>query len=365
MRRRQSQFDDARRWETLVVHEESVEFNTLVELDTLTPIEDLGLPETRARVLSVTTFSDLLWCEKRSFFQSEGFAPPRTTPAMKKGTKRHNQLDKISIESNPVAKRVQRTYARTKEDYFGLRLLDCISRVRQLRDSGEAREILVFGKAPSNWNTPGSGFRVWIIGCIDEVKATVDSTGQLKYMISDTKTRNGNTVPGVAQKKTTRLQLFLYKHLFDCLATNVLFSRSELEQFLQDKSLKPHACLSPNIIELLRDTCSPGCDDTLLGLMGALVDEFSKLSISSDALEVVYEAQSTRLEIGRDCFCFDKTSFDVDMKHLFKYITGRREADCVTQDDKWKCKTCQFFTICTSSPLKQVGEAEQVLWSCS
>ncbi|CAE6507015.1 unnamed protein product [Rhizoctonia solani] len=235
--------------------------------------------------LSVSDLVAPVWCEVQFDYGLRGkrYLPPSLRPevletrsgkkiqvqrevaikndrVLKKGTAVHKKLEQeirpIEVEITP----------KTREDAWGLKLLNMISNIRILIDEGCCREMPVMGFVHGHFVT----------GIIDEIlrapnapQSTVpggtSSRGQSSdhssglIHILDNKTRGVNSLPRTRDALQSRLQLMLYRRLLDTLlAPSDLESPQEgpinreglsFPDIWMHHSLDPGACFSPSFLQ--------------------------------------------------------------------------------------------------------------------
>lgn len=338
-------------------------------------------PRTRKpTVLGVTTFSSQSWCEQQLHLSR--FLRPRVrTAAMRKGAERHEAMEAEQHEAVQVE-------VHSKEDAWALRLMNSVLRIKELKSvEGKCREIVVFGPVLSSWIR--SEFPVeddreeeeifWISGVIDQVSRVHASE---LVEISDNKTRVSASLPSLAQSRTTRIQLFLYKFLWDRLSGQDQPSFFK-EEFFQVFQLDASRLLSDSVREYSSLTFG---DAIPLGNLENVLDmylrQFSSLGLlSSSELKVFYEHQATGAFIGSQTFDYHQIQLDVDMSYFLKYWKGERKPDAVryvpylllvslnlvlmaffsSMSEKWKCSSCQYLKDCEISPVhKAIEEVKEI-----
>ena len=225
--------------------------------DLRSPLERFRRPPKKA--LSVTDLVSPAWCELQYFYTLSKHGRKRRTPAMKQGSKVHQELeDEVHITVPIEVTKI--------EDSWGLRIWNIIQGLRTLRDTGRTRELEI-------WGTVGGEI---VNGVIDELsyecpdpklQETLDSRNGKKKVgpelpeyqktitefmtsaakaengqsisaalsstkeaakpakkqekqiyITDVKTRNSPTLPTGSSTRPTILQLHLYHHMLENIA---------------------------------------------------------------------------------------------------------------------------------------------------
>ena len=179
------------------------------------------------------------WCEQQfEYYLVRG--KKRTTPEMKVGYKIHKDLERDDHETVVVK-------PLTPEDRWGLKLLNIIQGLKNLRETGQTRELPIFAYVKG----------VFIRGIIDELsytkpmemirerveekvatgdadpiggerahkkrraKANVVVANERVVFISDHKTRARESLPTASQFRGTELQLMLYHFILTTMASSV------------------------------------------------------------------------------------------------------------------------------------------------
>jgi len=274
----------------------------------------------RPHGIAVTDLSAQLWCEKQLEFSFEKGRVK--TKEMQKGKERHTDLHEeiyVIIKVEP----------RTIEDFIAVRLNNCLIGLTTLLKGKITRELPIYGKVNS----------LFVLGSIDELML---KNGKL--LMLDTKTRGSNNMPSESQKRVTRFQLMLYKHLFDSikdgkfnhndlLAFYNLNEKSTITKEIQKQFLEIGDNIEPNINKLSRKVFS-------------MIKEFPGIS---DNLQIRYESQITKKLIGIDEFQFNAELFKRDCDFVEEFWLEKRKAIPVGESNKWKCNYCEFKTFCSNN----------------
>jgi exonuclease V len=162
----------------------------------------------------------------------------------------------------------------------------------------------------------------------------------------DTKTRQKDSMPSEAQKRTTRFQLMLYNKLIQdfvcgkfCTAELLNFYGFKESDEISDDLKKQLTTLG---IEL--KTNIKKLADISFGL-------FQILPIPEKIMNIRYEFQQNRKLIGIDKFSFEQSVFQKNCNFVEEYWLGKRKAVSVVINDTWKCKFCEFNNICEEKPV--------------
>lgn len=281
-------------------------------------MSETPLSQFRRHGLRVTDFSDQAWCEQQlEFVLHHG---REQTEVMRQGASRHQELHAEITEILEVK-------TETREDWWGLRMLNTHNALLQLAQEGICREIPVLGQIQG----------VWLMGIIDQLH--YDEHHSLRLI--DTKTRRSPSLPSEAQKRTTRIQLMLYRYLFDQRVRENL----SLTHFYSELELDPEASFSAEFIEALERF---GIEDrSLSALIPRTLHHFQQTPCIADPLEIRYEWQEDRSYLGSDTFPFQAQWLEQQIKNSLVFWHGQREAQGVPFQDKWKCRYCQFQSRCS------------------
>ncbi|RMZ91163.1 hypothetical protein DV736_g1609, partial [Chaetothyriales sp. CBS 134916] len=107
-----------------------------LQTDTRSPLDRFRRPPNKA--LSVTDLVSPAWCELQFFYTLSKHGRKRRTPAMKQGTKVHQQLEDEVHVTVPIE-------VMTVEDSWALRICNVIQGLATLRETGRTRELEVWG----------------------------------------------------------------------------------------------------------------------------------------------------------------------------------------------------------------------------
>lgn len=306
---------------------------------------------------------------------------------MKRGTVIHAAMEEQVHTFVPVR-------VKTKEDRFGLRIWNTIQGLRCLRETGLTRELEVWGLIEGHV----------VNGVIDEVsfecpepdleevheraKAAKeggtlpldklsfeqDSTrdawiGALepdrRIYIADVKTTSLKSIPtkGSALLRAPRMQLMLYRKLFEALSLNTVdaetvlsrYGMSPLQPFSEDFMLKAGDLrhgqdeTSPPASSSLFDLDEIRSHPNLLSLWSLMIQELQQVGTSfSDILRVEYRKARSGEILGDTIVVYDPSEIDAFGKHMVEWWAGRRESKGVDIEDVWKCRKCEFADECTS-----------------
>lgn len=310
---------------------------TLAGSDSVCDVEDLGglgnpkkkckVPDSllsrfrRKKGLYVTDITATEWCEKQMEFVLQ-FGKPEITNAMKLGITRHAKLEEEVIKKVEV--RVE-----SREDIWALKFINFIVCANQLSFEGLTRELPVVGFIQG----------VWMVGVIDELRMPVTGDDRILTLV-DTKTRLQPRLPAEPQRRNGRLQLMCYKYLWDTLVAGNFPS----EEFFEFFSLDSQHILSD---EIKRSTIESGLPAETLGeVVRYFANACSMLPPSHDQLLLRYELQEDNSLIGEDEFSYDDDWLKAQIQSCLEFWKGEREAKFVPEMERWKCRYCQFASVC-------------------
>ena len=185
------------------------------------------------------------------------------------------------------------------------------------------------------------------------------------FVLSDNKTRAKQTLPSVAQQRTTRMQLSVYKYMFDTLATRTPDAAVSTAYTAVPTDIRLPSCMW-TAAELLADMQLDGsrtftgvmlahllqsgfpAHTSLSSLIHLYQHTFSSISQpSSPFLSVHYEWQADSSPLGSSSFPFAPLDFAVDLDWQLAYWLGLRESEGVGEGvDEWKCKSCEYVVEC-------------------
>ncbi|XP_022730596.1 exonuclease V, chloroplastic-like [Durio zibethinus] len=279
----------------------------------------------RKRGLSVTDITDTEWCEKQMEFTLR-FGKRKISKAMKAGRARHVKLEEEVFKKLKV--RVQ-----SVEDTWALKFIDFITGANQLLFEGLTRELPLIGFVEG----------VWVVGVIDEVRMTENGSDRNSILV-DTKTRARHSLPAEPQRRKGRLQLMCYKYLWDTLVADSFPSRLFFDFF----SLNHNSILSENIREKAANSGFPA--KTLNDMIGYYRNTYRMLPPAQDQLLLRYELQKDQSVLGEDQFAYDPDWLKKQIRGSLEFWLGERDASYTPEEERWKCRHCQFRSICPGNP---------------
>ncbi|KAF8100425.1 hypothetical protein N665_0224s0012 [Sinapis alba] len=298
------------------------------KLSACSDIEDSLLHRFRKnQALGVTDLTGTEWCEK----QMENvlcLGRRKVSKAMKLGQARHLELEE------EVVKRV-RVKVESNEDKWALKLLSSIAGVNQFLFEGRTRELLLVGFVGGQW----------IVGVIDEVrKASAEDSSDTGPLLSDTKTRVRDTLPAEPQRRNGRLQVMLYKLLWD----TVVKEEFPATRFFNYFALNRHEVLSQDVRDNIADAGIPA--QTLEEIVRYYESTFKMLPVANDQLLLRYEFQKDQSIIAEIRFTHDPEWVMSKYKEVIEFWRSEREAEYTPEEERWKCRYCQFAKSCPGNP---------------
>jgi exonuclease V len=273
----------------------------------------------------------------------------------------------------------------SKEDAWGLRLWNVIQGLRTLRQTGQTRELEIWGTIDG----------LVVNGIIDELsyinpdkeEATIDDYFETtkKIYICDVKTRASRSLPAESAFRPTKMQLMLYHHLLTNLATNnVEFSALVARYNLDSSKLFSDSFIaqvgSLNDDQFYDALSTPGgsqdsvgqwsqdsmstllAHNSLFALWQLMISEFQRtFPIGAASIGTVLKAEYRSRDKGE---VVGKKTFDMDELVLKTYVDsemqwwkGERDPQGVAVEEAFKCRSCDFAEGCEWR-LRKVEEAK-------
>lgn len=217
----------------------------------------------------------------------------------------------------------------SNEDIWAVKVINLLMSVQGfLNGQTLAREVPVFG-APF-------GQDVFIVGLIDELRFDLD---QYTVDLSDLKTRASRYMPSKSQEAQHRVQVMLYKKLFDDLV------QGKVPKDLIAKHLRVRldSQFGEGITTHLK---SAGIEcNTLSELL-----DFTYRRLQSctcvNKLSIEYVFQDTGETLGRKEIDYDEDDLRQKVVDSLDYWKGRRPPKGVEIEEAWKCHRCEFVDTC-------------------
>lgn len=181
-----------------------------------------------------------------------------------------------------------------------------------------------------------------MVGVVDEIRMPAIEDENSPTLV-ETKTRVQATLPSEAQLRNARLQLMCYKYLWDNLVANEFPCR----QFLDFFSLNPHSNLSE---EIVAHSCKSGfAAETLDDLMRYFQNTCSMLPQAHDRLLLRYELQEDHSLLHEFDFAYDADWVKGQTQCTLEFWRGEREVKYTAEEERWKCRYCQFASVCPTN----------------
>lgn len=366
--------------------------------DTRSPLERFRTHPKKA--LSVTDLVSPAWCELQYWYTLSIHGRKKRTPAMRQGSVVHKKLE------DEVHTTVQVDVA-TKEDAWGLRIWNVIQGLHTLRETGQTRELEIWGtiddqvvngiiddvsyicpdtdleeslqRSASNEPLPVPDqptleefFSKRGGSTIAEATRTQHAARSEKIYLCDVKTRGARTLPSKAAFRPTKMQLMLYHHLFLTLATggvnfSTIVARYGLEAdapfsdafVAQVGSLNEDAIFSSmtqsddgsNLVSSQDPMEILLAHNSLNKLWSLMISEFRKTLSNGAAslgrvLKAEYRSRDTGEIMGSKTFAMDDKELGSYVEHEMKWWKGAREPEGVAVEEAYKCRTCEFAENC-------------------
>ncbi|KAK0129211.1 hypothetical protein ONS95_001147 [Cadophora gregata] len=376
--------------------------------DLRSPTERFRTPPKKA--LSVTDLVSPAWCELQYWYTLTKHGKKRRTPAMKEGTRVHKTLE----EQVYTTVRVE---VQTREDAWGLRIWNVIQGLRTLRDTGQTRELEIWGtidglvvngvidelsyicpdtdleeslqkslvEPPSDQTSIADFFKASGAKSLEEATRSKRRTQSKKVYLCDVKTRGARSVPAASAFKPTKIQLMLYHRLLSALATNtvdfsVLAARYNLDatKVLSDEFITQVGSLNDEIF--YDDPTEPGSQDTdqiesqdsmttllahnTLNLLWSLMVTEFQLTLPEGVdslgriLKAEYRSRDDGEIVGTKTLAMDDQELTTFISHEMEWWKGERQAEGVVVEEAFKCRSCDFADDCEWR-LKKVDEARE------
>jgi len=354
--------------------------------------------------LSVTDLTAGVWCELQHFYVLDRRGGRRfKTAAMKAGSVIHDRLEREIYK--PVEVDIVK-----REDAFGLKIWNIIQGLRTLRDTGQTREMEVWGFVEGqlvNGIVDGLSYTNPDIELEEDVisergsQSSQSSQHQLSLgnrmiFVTDVKTRSSKTPPPQTQVRGAIIQLFLYHRFLSDMASGKLdylrvFARYGLnpDETFSDSFMAKMASLYDDILsdnESDLDSDATERTETTADFVTAVStpsqigDRLSDLVYMKYrtlrslipllkfevqitfprgaatlgqivAVEYRYRARSAADENGGSVICTN--TFFVEPEKLDAYLQdnmqwwrGEREPRGVGIEEGFKCGTCEFVEEC-------------------
>jgi exonuclease V len=295
----------------------------------------------------------------------------------------------------------------TKEDAWGLRIWNVIQGLRTLRDSGQTRELEIWGVVDGlvvngiidelSYICPDTALEDFLQrssepaqGVLDPDQPTISNyffaagartlaevarsprrSQSDKVYLCDVKTRSVRSLPSEAAFRPTKMQLMLYHRLLSSLALNdvdfgILTTRYDLDPFgpfsdsfiaqvgnLNDVSFYETESAPDGSQELgqwSQDSMATLlAHNSLSALWSFMISEFQTVlpegSLGS-VLRAEYRKSDTGEVIGSKTFAMDEDLLKTYVDHEMQWWRGERDPQGVVIEEAFKCRTCEFADDC-------------------
>jgi len=376
--------------------------------DLRSPIERFRTPPKKA--LSVTDLVSPAWCELQYWYTLTKHGRKKRTPAMKEGTRVHKVLE----EQVYTTVRVE---VQTREDAWGLRIWNVIQGLRTLRDTGQTRELEIWGiidgmvingvidelsytcpdtdleeslqknrdEPPPDQTTIADFFKAAGAKSLEQATKSKRQTHSQKVYLCDVKTRGGRSVPSASAFKPTKIQLMLYHRLLSALAANtvdfsILASRYNLDatKVLSDEFITQVGSLNDEVFYDApaepgsQDSTLNGSQDSMsillahntLNLLWSLMMTEFQLTLPDGAdslgriLKAEYRSRDNGEIVGTKTLAMDDLELTIFISREMEWWKGERQAEGVVVEEAFKCRSCDFADDCEWR-LKKVDEARE------
>jgi exonuclease V len=350
----------------------------------------------------VTDMVSPAWCELQYWYTLTRHGRKKRTPAMKQGSTVHKRLE------DQVHTTVKVDIA-TKEDAWGLRIWNVIQGLRTLRDTGQTRELEIWGVVDG----------IVVNGIIDELsyicpdaaledslqKSSAPPQGVLdpdqptilnyffaagartlaeaakvprrsqndKVYLCDVKTRSVRSLPSEAAFRPTKMQLMLYHRLLSSLAVNdvdfsILTTRYDLDPLgpFSDSFIAQVGSLNddsfyetdsvPNGSQELEHWSQDSmatllAHNSLSALWSFMISEFQNVlplgtASLGNVLQAEYRKSDTGEVMGSKTFAMEEDVLKSYVGHEMQWWRGEREPQGVVIEEAFKCRTCEFADDC-------------------
>ncbi|KAH6717121.1 exonuclease V a 5' deoxyribonuclease-domain-containing protein [Leptodontidium sp. MPI-SDFR-AT-0119] len=376
--------------------------------DLRSPIERFRTPPKKA--LSVTDLVSPAWCELQYWYTLTKHGRKRRTPAMKEGTRVHKVLEEQVYT-------IIRVEVQSREDAWGLRIWNVIQGLRTLRDTGQTRELEIWGTVdglvvngvidelsyicpdtdledslqkppedlPTDQTTIADFFKAVGAKSLEEATKSKRRTQTKKVYLCDVKTRAVRSVPSASAFKPTRIQLMLYHRLLSSLATNtvdfsILASRYNLNatKVLSDEFIAQVGSLNDELFydapadpdsqntspNWSQDTMSTLLAHNTLNLLWSLMIIEFQLTLPNGVdslgrvLKAEYRSRDDGEVVGVKTLPMDDMELTTFISHEMEWWKGERQAEGVVVEEAFKCRSCDFADACEWR-LQKVEEARE------
>ncbi|XP_052073703.1 exonuclease V-like [Mytilus californianus] len=281
------------------------------------------LQKFRHGYLWVSDLSSQSWCEQQMFYKFTVPGVIEENPAMTKGTDLH-------LARELAAHDIVQVQVTSNEDIWAIKVLNLLTAINAFQFGQTiAREVPIFG-------VPFKEEDIFVVGLIDELRFDPEN---YTIDLSELKTRTSRMNPSKAVTKQHKIQVMLYKRLFDNLVKGTLSKNSlathlrlDLNKQFGDqivKHLEEKAIINKNLNDLM---------DHVFGKMQSLT--------CINQLHVEYVYQDTSETLSHVTHPYDEGEIKTLYLDYLKFWKGERSPTGVDIEEAWKCQRCDFEPIC-------------------
>ena len=220
----------------------------------------------------------------------------------------------------------------SNEDIWAIKVLNLLTAINSFQFGKTiAREVPIFG-------VPFKDEDVFVVGLIDELRFDNEN---YTIDISELKTRTTRLNPSKSITKQHKIQVMLYKRLFD----NLVKGRLSNETIAKHLKLDLNKDFGESIVKLMDEKSTGIKRNNLDSLMDYVFDKMQSLTCVNQLLvEYVYQDTSETL-------CHVKHDYnEQELESLFsdylKFWTGQRSPLGVDIEEAWKCQRCDYESVC-------------------
>ncbi|KAK6190139.1 hypothetical protein SNE40_002070 [Patella caerulea] len=290
--------------------------------------EDHGTPLERFRpgYLWVSDLTKQNWCEQQLYysFTMSGIIEvnPVVQKVMTEGSNLHLARELAVHDTVPVK-------VTSNEDIWAIKVINLLNAVQGfLNGVTLAREIPIFG-APFQQD-------VFFVGLIDELRFDPES---YNIDLLELKTKAFKSPPSKAQKSQHRLQVLLYKKLFDDLVKGNLSKTTVAKHLRLDLKRDFGEAVSLELTKHLVEF------KNLDGLLDHLFQRMQCLTCVSQ-LHIEYVHQESKQTLYHHTEDYDDDDLSNIFEDYLKFWRGQRPVAGVDIEEAWKCQKCDFADIC-------------------
>ena len=217
----------------------------------------------------------------------------------------------------------------SNEDIWAIKVLNLLSSlISLLNGQTVAREIPIFG-APFDED-------VFIVGLIDELR--FDPTS-FQLDLWEFKTRKYKSMPSKSQQYQHKLQVMLYKKLFDDLVKGKLTKQVIAKHLKLDLS----RTFGSDIQDTIDGKCLTGTN--LNQLLDVLFLRIQCMTCIGD-IGIEYQHQGSKESLGMHSVNYDDEELEKLYKNYLQFWRGQRSVEGVDIEEAWKCQSCDFADVC-------------------